>query len=117
MTRVQSPTESFGRLISHIDNAGQMVHDNNAAASPFLNCKVLDVNMPGVRCGLSFVDHSDGRNVILAYNGVGLSCGMPNSSNTARKYLASLAACTAAINSASVELVAGRKQDQSPNDV
>ena len=65
MAQVQGPSESFGRLISHIDNTGQMVHDNNAVASPFLNCKVLDVNMPRVRCGFSLVDHGDGRNVIL----------------------------------------------------
>jgi hypothetical protein len=65
MAQVQCPTESFGCLISHVDNTGQMVHDNNAVAPPFLDCKVLDVNMPRVQRGFPFVDHGDGRNVIF----------------------------------------------------
>jgi hypothetical protein len=44
--------------------------------------------------------------ILSSYNGVGSVCGKPSSARIERRYLAILAAATAAMNSASVELVA-----------
>jgi hypothetical protein len=65
MARMEHPTECLGRLISHIENARKMMHNNNTMLTPLLNHVVLDINMARVRSWLPLVDHGDGRDVIF----------------------------------------------------
>ena len=65
MTRVQSPTESFGGLVSRIDHTRDVVHLDDTTPLPLLNRKILNVNVPRARGGLILVDHSDGCHVVL----------------------------------------------------
>jgi hypothetical protein len=76
-----------------------------AALSPFLDRKVLNVDVPGTFSRPIRVYHVDGSLVILVKQ-VGPDGGKSSSMRMDRKYLAILAASKAAINSLSVLLVA-----------
>jgi hypothetical protein len=78
---------------------------NQTTGTPFLNSKKLNVNVARMSSRFVFVHHCNCRLVVFVENG-GTRLWKTSSDNTERKYFAVLAAETAAMNSASVELVA-----------
>ena len=60
MTRVKRPSQGLGELVAVVDDPRQMMHLHNAALTPLLNSKVLDVDVAGARRRVAFVDHGDG---------------------------------------------------------
>ena len=65
MTRVKNPAKSFGGGIGNIDGGGDVYHANDTAGAPFLDCKMLDVNVARALGGAVLVNHSDGGLIIL----------------------------------------------------
>ncbi len=104
MSMVQSQSEGLGEGVSRINDPGNVGENNLATGFPLLNCKKLDVDVtrPGSRA--TSVDREDCGSVVFVQGGSS-DWGYPSSESMERRYLAILAACTAAINSASVELV------------
>jgi hypothetical protein len=45
VTVVKPPTKSFGKGIGHVDDACNMLHENITISAPFLNGKVLDIDL------------------------------------------------------------------------
>jgi hypothetical protein len=64
MTGMKGPTKGFGFLVRGIQNAGEVADNDQAISTPFLNGKVLDVNVPGPRSGAVLVDHVNGRTIV-----------------------------------------------------
>jgi len=62
---MEGPTEGLGLCIRGIEDAGNVLHGDDATSLPFLNRKVLDVDMTGASSRLVFVDHHDCREVVL----------------------------------------------------
>ena len=65
MMRKKRPAKGLGSLVSDIDDARDMTHDNETMMLPLLNSKVLYVNVSGVRSGLAFIDHGNGGDVVF----------------------------------------------------
>ena len=68
MLRVKDQTESFGQIITGIDNSWDVLHDKLFPGLPFLNGEIMDFNMTGTR-GV-FVDYCNGCfivNVVLGH--------------------------------------------------
>lgn len=68
MTKVESPAEGLGSLISSINNARNVMHDDLATSMPLLlKGKVLNVDMMRTGGGgwLAFINHCNGGHVIL----------------------------------------------------
>ena len=57
MARMEHPSKNLGQIIARIENPCEMFHDNVAFLAPFLNGKVLDLDVTSTRCGTVFVDH------------------------------------------------------------
>jgi len=45
MLMVKNPTKCFGGIISHVKGSRDMLHQNVALLTPFLDCKELNVNV------------------------------------------------------------------------
>ena len=65
MAAVEDPAERFGQSIRGVDRARDMLQNNIALIFPFLNGKMLDVNMPGADRGFGGIHHEDSRFVVL----------------------------------------------------
>ena len=48
--------ENFGPIIAGVDNPRNMLHHNLSFGTPFLNGKMLDLDMTSMRSGPIFVD-------------------------------------------------------------
>ena len=57
MTSMQHTPKSLGKIITGIHRSGEMFHDKVALFAPFLNGKVLDLDVSSTRRGPRFVDH------------------------------------------------------------
>ena len=62
---VQDPAQGFGQIVSGVDNARHVVHDDIAGILPILDGKVLDIDMTGTLGGDLGVDHIDRRHIVL----------------------------------------------------
>ena len=62
---MESPAKTFRSLIRWVDEGRDVFQSDFLGRLPFLNSKVLDVDMSGPICGLLCVDHSDSRHVIF----------------------------------------------------
>jgi hypothetical protein len=60
---MQRPAKSLGSLISGIHNTRDMEQSNKLVCTPFLNRKMLDINMPTTRRRFILIDHGDGGQV------------------------------------------------------
>ncbi len=104
---MKDPAEAFGKGIAGIDNPFDFSQDNLTRFLPILNRKVLDVNVARSFGRTVGIDHFDGGGVVFVQVGRGiLRREKPSSRRMAWRYFATFAAETAAINSASVLLVA-----------
>ena len=64
VTGVENPSKRLGKVIRWADNARDMMHDKVLLFLPFLNGKVLDINMTGAFSRNTIVNHIDSRDVI-----------------------------------------------------
>ena len=71
---MQNPTNRFGECITGIDDSRDMFECNIATLLPFLDCKVLNIDMTGTFSWFSSIHHVDSRHVILM-NDSGLFLG------------------------------------------
>ncbi len=62
---MEGPAESLGGLVSVVDDARKMVHDDITPTTPLLDGKVLNVDMAGARSRLTLVDHRNGSHVVF----------------------------------------------------
>ena len=69
VTMMERSTQRFGEGIGRVDDAGDMFQDNFALGFPFLNGKVLDVDVARARCRAARVDHEDSSSVVFVENG------------------------------------------------
>ena len=65
MTEVESGAERFSEGVRRIDDTRDVAKDNIAVGLPFLNGKVLNVNMSRTWRRSTCVDHQDCRLVVL----------------------------------------------------
>ena len=56
---VQCPAKCLDGLVAGVDDTKDMAHDDVTSGEPFLNRKVLDVDMTGASSRTSLVHHSD----------------------------------------------------------
>ena len=49
----------LGEIVSGIDNPRKMLHDELFLLAPFLDGKVLDINVPSIGCGTLLIDHTE----------------------------------------------------------
>ena len=54
MTGMQDPTKRFGEIITGIEDPRKMLHDEIFLFAPFLDGKMLDVNVPSDKLNLRF---------------------------------------------------------------
>ena len=65
MVSKKGPTKCLGSMVSNVDNAGDVMHDNDATKLPLLDSKMLNVDVSGVRSGFAFIDHCNCGDVVL----------------------------------------------------
>jgi hypothetical protein len=65
MTGKESPAKRFGSMVGNVDDAGDVTHDDDTTALPFLDGKVLNVDVSRVGSRFAFVDHRNSGNVVL----------------------------------------------------
>ena len=57
MLLVKGPAEHFGSLVRGVDDPWDVAHNDDLVVMPFLNGKVLDINVAGMRHWLLLVNH------------------------------------------------------------
>ena len=66
MVSKKGPAKCLGSMVSNIDDARDMMHDDDDTMTlPLLNGKMLDVNVSGIRSGLAFIDHGNGGDIVF----------------------------------------------------
>ena len=65
MATVEDPAKCFGQSVRGVDRAGDMLQNKVALILPFLNGKMLDVDMPGAGRGFGGIHHEDSGLVVL----------------------------------------------------
>jgi hypothetical protein len=65
VTSAKNPAKRLGSTIRRIDRSRDVFHTDEAAETPFLNCKVLDVPVASSRSGTILVDRSGSSFVVL----------------------------------------------------
>ena len=65
MAGMENPAKSFGGGIGNIDGSMNVDHFDDATGAPFLNSKVLDVDMARAFGRAVFVDHGDGSLIVF----------------------------------------------------
>ena len=65
MVSKKGPAKCLGSMVSNIDDARDMMHDNETTMLPLLNGKMLNVNVSGIGSRLVFVDHGNGRDIVF----------------------------------------------------
>ena len=65
MACVEDPTKWFGEVVTGIDDARAVSHDDVAVSFPILDGKVLDVNVAGAFGRDTGIDDRDGRHVVF----------------------------------------------------
>ena len=65
MASKKGPTKCLGSMVSNVDDARDVTHDNDATMLPLLDSKVVNVDVSGVRSGLAFIDHGNCGDVVL----------------------------------------------------
>lgn len=69
MAGVEDPAKNLGGLIRHVDSGRNVLHLDVPSTLPFLDSKVLNVDVTGTRSGLPTVDHVNGSLVVFMKNG------------------------------------------------
>ena len=64
MVRVKHPSKGLGEVITGVENAQEMLHDQVTLFVPFLNGEVLDLSAPSTWHGPVFVDHVQCSNIV-----------------------------------------------------
>ena len=64
MTRMESPAKGLGASIRRVDDARDVVKNDDGTSSPFLDGVVLNIDVTTTSSGLVFVDHGDSSFVI-----------------------------------------------------
>ena len=65
MASEKGPAKCFGSMVSDIDDARDVTHNDEATTLPLLNGKMLNVDVSGIRSGLAFIDHGNGRDIVF----------------------------------------------------
>ena len=65
MASMEDPSEGLGEVVSRVENAGDVFHEDVTTFFPVLNSEVLDVDVTRALCRDLVVDHVDGRKVVL----------------------------------------------------
>jgi len=87
---VEYPTECLCFVIHGIDYSGNMFHFYFTLISPFLNCKVLNINMSRLGSRFGIIYHIDG-SFIIFIDGGWLGESRPKSESTEQRCLTALA--------------------------
>ena len=64
VTSMQHPAKGLGQSIGGIEKAGKVFHDDVTFLAPFLNGKVLRLDMASLRRGPVLAGHLKGREVV-----------------------------------------------------
>ena len=59
MSVMQDPPKSFCRIVGHVENARDMLHEDVSLFTPILDCKELHINVVRMCSGLALVYHCD----------------------------------------------------------
>ena len=59
MARVEHPTKSFGHVVTQVDDTWAVTQNDVALVAPFLNGKMLDLDVASTRSGTRFIDHGN----------------------------------------------------------
>jgi hypothetical protein len=102
---MQDPTNTFGEGITRVDYTAKMREVEVSCFTPILNGKVLDIDVVGTFSWLVGIDHFNGRFIIFMNRGW-RSLSKAKLGEDRAEVLATLAAETAAINTASVDELA-----------
>ena len=102
---MQYPAEGLGEIVRWANDSRNMMHSKILLRFPFLNGKMLDINVTGSFSRDTIINHDDSRNIVTIYRSGLIDC-IPQFLQDCRRHLACLAARTAARNSASVLNVA-----------
>ena len=65
MTVVKGGTKGLGQRVRRVHDTRDMREDNLAVGLPFLQSKVLYINVASARCRTACVHHKDSRSIIL----------------------------------------------------
>ena len=61
----KGPAKCLGSMVSDIDDARDMTHDDETTTLPLLNGKMLNVDVSGIGSRLAFVDHGNGGDIVF----------------------------------------------------
>ena len=59
VTGMQDPSKRLGEIITGIENPRKMLHDKNFLLTPFLDGKMLDVDVWSTESGTFLIDHME----------------------------------------------------------
>ncbi len=59
MPMMKNPSKCFSRIVSKIENARYVPHQDISLLAPILNCKELHINVTRASGWLALVDHCD----------------------------------------------------------
>ena len=104
MAGVEDPTKTLCSLVSRVDSRRDVAHHDGLLTLPSLNCKMLDINVSGARGRLVLINHRDGSLVIFEQTSW-IQLRKAKFLEDRSQIFATLAAWTAAMNSASVDEV------------
>ena len=62
---MEDPSEWLGKVISGIDNAWYMMHNDVSGIFPILDGKMLNVNMMGLFHWFTGIDNFDGSHIVF----------------------------------------------------
>ena len=65
MSKMQRSAERLGESICWVDDTWDVAEDNLAFGFPLLDGEVLDIDVPGTRCGSARVDHQNRRLIVF----------------------------------------------------
>ena len=72
MTGMEGPAKGFGFLVHRVQDAGEVADNDQTVGTPFLNGKVLYINVRGPRSGVVLVDHVDRPTIVnVDFSGTG----------------------------------------------
>ena len=65
MSMVKNPCQCFGESIGNVDTGRNGNQNDEAACTPLLCSKVLDIDVTGPWCRLTGIDNEDGSGVVF----------------------------------------------------
>ena len=64
MTGMWDPSKRFGEIVTGIEDPSKMLHDEMLLLAPFLDGKMLDVDLPSMGSGVFLMEHVESWHII-----------------------------------------------------